>query len=57
VADTKFKIEPQRLLYSSQWLHTGTPPDFHLQLVRDPALWFDAGCGILKPLGDAPSWI
>jgi hypothetical protein len=25
-----------------QWLHNGTPPDFQLQLVRDPALWFDA---------------
>jgi hypothetical protein len=34
----KFKIEPQRLLYSLQWLHNGTPPDFQLQLVRDPAL-------------------
>jgi hypothetical protein len=21
-----------------QWLHNGTPPDFQLQLVRDPAL-------------------
>jgi len=37
----KFKIEPQHLLYSLQWWHSGTPPDFNLQLVRDPALWFD----------------
>jgi hypothetical protein len=37
----KFKIDPQRLLDSLQWLHTATPPDFNLQLVRDPALWFD----------------
>jgi hypothetical protein len=38
----RFKIDPRRLLYSLQWLHNGTPPDFHLQLVRDPQLWFDA---------------
>jgi hypothetical protein len=37
----KFKIDPQRLLYSLQWKHNGSPPDFHLQLVRDPQLWFD----------------
>jgi hypothetical protein len=37
----KFKIDPQRLLYSLQWQHNGTPPDLHLQLVRDPATWFD----------------
>jgi predicted DNA-binding transcriptional regulator YafY len=30
----KFKIDPQRLLYSLQWLHNSSPPDFHLQLVR-----------------------
>jgi hypothetical protein len=34
-ADAKrFKIEPQRLLYSLQRLHNGTPPDFQLQLAR-----------------------
>jgi hypothetical protein len=38
----KFKIDPQRLLYSLQWKHNATPPDLHLQLVRDPHLWFDA---------------
>jgi hypothetical protein len=31
----RFKVDPQRLLYSLQWLHNGTPPDFNLQLVRD----------------------
>jgi hypothetical protein len=37
----KFDLEPQRLLYSLQWPHNRTPPDLHLQLVRDPQLWFD----------------
>jgi hypothetical protein len=37
----KFKIDPRRLLYSLQCLHNGSPPDFNLQLVRDPQLWFD----------------
>jgi hypothetical protein len=37
----KFKVDPQRLLYSLQWNHNGTPPDFHLQLATEPALWFD----------------
>jgi hypothetical protein len=32
----KFKIDAQWLLYSLQW--KGTPPDFHLQLVRGPAI-------------------
>jgi hypothetical protein len=27
-------------LYSLQWCNA-TPPDFHLQLVRDPQLWFN----------------
>jgi hypothetical protein len=31
----KFKIDPQHLLYSLQWLH------FQLQLVRDPMIWLD----------------
>jgi hypothetical protein len=38
----KFKIVPERLLYSLQWLHNGTPPDFQLQLVRDLQFWLDA---------------
>jgi hypothetical protein len=38
----KFKIDSQRLFYSLQWLHNGTPPDFHLQLVRDSREWFDS---------------
>ena len=37
----KFKVAPERLLYSLQWLHSGTPPDFELQLVRNPQLWYD----------------
>jgi hypothetical protein len=37
----KFKVDPQRLLYSLQWKHNGTPPDFHLQLATEPALWFE----------------
>jgi hypothetical protein len=37
-----FKFDPTRLLYSLQWLHKATPPDFHLQLLRDPREWFDA---------------
>jgi hypothetical protein len=32
---------PRGEIYSLQWLHNGTPPDLHLQLVRDPQLWFD----------------
>jgi hypothetical protein len=27
---------------SLQWVHKATPPDFHLQLLRDPKEWFDA---------------
>ena len=41
VSGRKFKIDPRRLLYSLQWQHNGKPPDLHLQLVRDPATWFD----------------
>jgi hypothetical protein len=37
----KFRIDPRRLLYSLHWKHNATPPDFNLQLVRDPQLWFD----------------
>jgi hypothetical protein len=34
-----------------QWLHNGTPPDLHLQLVRDPQLWFDrVGTSLLSAL-------
>jgi hypothetical protein len=38
VEGKKFKIDPQRMLYS---LQRGTPPDFHLQLVRSPQFWFN----------------
>jgi hypothetical protein len=37
----KFKLDPQRLLDSLQWKHNAAPPDLHLQVVRDPALWLD----------------
>ena len=40
-AGKKFKIDPQRLLYSLQWQHNATPPDLHLQLVQEPREWFD----------------
>jgi hypothetical protein len=36
----RFKIAPQRLLYSLQWLQKGKPAEFHLALVRDPDPWF-----------------
>jgi hypothetical protein len=28
-------------LYSLQWKHNGMPHDLHLQLVKDPAIWFE----------------
>jgi hypothetical protein len=30
----KFKINPRRLLYSLQWTHNATPPDFELVPVQ-----------------------
>jgi hypothetical protein len=51
VNSKKFKTEPQRLLYSLQWQHNGTPPGLHLQLVRDPRLWFESvGAALLGAL-------
>jgi hypothetical protein len=44
-----FKLDPQRLLYSLQWLHKGTPPDLHLQLVRESGEWFASAA--TSPLG------
>jgi hypothetical protein len=39
----KFKLDPQCLLYSLQWLHNGTPPDLHLALAQElPAQWVNA---------------
>jgi hypothetical protein len=29
------------MLYALRRLHNGMPPDLHLQLVKDPALWCD----------------
>jgi hypothetical protein len=34
-------------LYSLQWCHNATPPDLHLQLVRDPARWFAGVANLL----------
>jgi hypothetical protein len=53
-ADAKrFKIEPQRLLYSLQWRHNGTPPGLHLQLVNNPAICFEPVANML--LGSFPN--
>jgi hypothetical protein len=41
IDDHKFFIDPERLLYSLQWKHNGTPPDFHLALLREPREWID----------------
>jgi hypothetical protein len=36
----KFKLDPQRLIYSLQWQHKAEPPDFELVLMQqDAALW------------------
>jgi hypothetical protein len=43
VEDELFRIQPACLLYSLVWKHRATPPDFHLQLVRDGArMWAEA---------------
>jgi hypothetical protein len=31
----KFKLDPQRILFSLQWLHNATPPDLHLSVAQD----------------------
>ena len=38
VPGKEFKVELKRLLYSLQRLRKAIPPDFDLQLVRDPAI-------------------
>jgi len=40
----KFKIDPQRLVYSLQWKHNAHPPDLHLALVQEslPEQWINA---------------
>jgi len=39
----KFKIDPERLLYSLRWKHKGEPPDLELALIQDePAGWVNA---------------
>jgi hypothetical protein len=35
-----FKLDPERLRYSLQWKHNGTPPDFEMVLVQnEPVGW------------------
>ena len=47
-ADAKrFKFGPDRLLYSLRWKHNATPADLHLQLVKDPDLWFEPVANLL----------
>ena len=43
----KLKIDPGRLLYSLQWRHNATPADLHLQLVKEPDLWFEPIANVL----------
>jgi hypothetical protein len=44
----KFKIVPQRLLYSLQWKHNAHPPDFHLSLVQEHSeQWVNAASLVL----------
>jgi hypothetical protein len=39
----KFKIDPQRLLYSLRWRHNGLPPDYQMVLNQDePQQWVNA---------------
>jgi hypothetical protein len=45
-ADAKrLKVGPDRLLYSLRWKHT--PADLHLQLAKEPDLWFEPIANLL----------
>ena len=47
-ADAKrLKVGPDRLLYSLRWKHNATPADLHLQLVKEPDLWFEPVANLL----------
>jgi hypothetical protein len=43
----RLKVDPGRLLYSLRWKHNATPPDLHLQLVKEPDLWFEPVANLL----------
>lgn len=36
-----FRLDPDRALFVLHEQHFATPPDWHLQLVRDPRRWFN----------------
>jgi hypothetical protein len=38
---TRFEVGPDRLLYSLQCQHNAAPAILHLQLVKEPDLWFE----------------
>jgi hypothetical protein len=47
-ADAKrFKVGPDRLLYSLRWKHNETPVDLHLLLAKKPDLWFEPVANLL----------
>jgi hypothetical protein len=47
-ADAKrFKVGRDRLLYSLRWKHNATPAELHLQLAKEPDLWFDPVANLL----------
>jgi hypothetical protein len=47
-ADAKrLKVGPDRLLYSLRWKHNATPANLHLQLVKEPDLWFEPVANLL----------
>jgi hypothetical protein len=66
----KFKLDPQRLMYSLQWKHNATPPDFELVVLRKPEHWFGGvanllledssatirGCARCSPQRGDPRW-
>ena len=41
----RLKVGPDRLLYSLRWKHT--PADLHLQLAKEPDLWFEPIANLL----------
>jgi hypothetical protein len=47
-ADTKrFKIDPDRLLYSLRWRRDAAPADLRLRLAKDPDLWLECIVNLL----------
>jgi hypothetical protein len=43
----RLKVGPDRLLYSLRCKHNATPSDLHLQLVKEPDLWFEPVANLL----------